>query len=173
MASPSGCPRGCAPFAAARCRAAGRSTTASGCCLKDATCAASSAHAPARALSAWTASRESSCAGAWSPSCSVRGTTLGSDASTRQCTSCASCAACAARSRGEGAQRRARTCYECAVVDARQSRRERREAIVREHMESENRHDFDTTIATFAHPRYEIIPTGDVYDGEDAVRRYF
>ena len=32
---------------------------------------------------------------------------------------------------------------------------------------------FDTTIATFAHPRYEIIPTGDVYDGEDAVRRYF
>src|SRR5437868_11192027 len=51
--------------------------------------------------------------------------------------------------------------------------RARREAIVREHIESENRHDFDTTIATFAHPRYEIIPTGDVYDGEDDVRRYF
>ena len=48
-----------------------------------------------------------------------------------------------------------------------------REAIVREHMESENHHDFDTTIGTFAHPRYEIIATGDVYDGEDEVRRYF
>lgn len=51
--------------------------------------------------------------------------------------------------------------------------RERREAIVREHMESENVHDFDTTIGTFSHPRYEIIPTGDVYDGEQAVRAYF
>jgi steroid delta-isomerase-like uncharacterized protein len=51
--------------------------------------------------------------------------------------------------------------------------RERREAVVREHMESENRHDFDSTIGTFAHPRYEIIPSGDVYDGEDAVRRYY
>ena len=40
-------------------------------------------------------------------------------------------------------------------------------------MESENHHDFDTTIATFAHPRYEIIATGDVYDGESDVRRYF
>src|SRR4051795_12187721 len=48
-----------------------------------------------------------------------------------------------------------------------------REAIVREHMESENRHDYDTTIATFGHPRYEIIPTGAVYDGEAEVREYF
>jgi steroid delta-isomerase-like uncharacterized protein len=51
--------------------------------------------------------------------------------------------------------------------------RARREAVVREHMESENRHDFDTTIATFARPRYEIMPTGDVFDGEEAVRAYF
>jgi steroid delta-isomerase-like uncharacterized protein len=51
--------------------------------------------------------------------------------------------------------------------------RERRETVVREHMESENEHDFDTTIGTFAHPRYEIVPTGDVYDGEAEVRRYF
>jgi steroid delta-isomerase-like uncharacterized protein len=51
--------------------------------------------------------------------------------------------------------------------------RERREAIVREHMESENRHDFDTTIDTFEHPRYEIVATGDVHDGEEAVRAYF
>jgi steroid delta-isomerase-like uncharacterized protein len=51
--------------------------------------------------------------------------------------------------------------------------RQRREAIVREHMESENRHDFDTTIETFSHPRYELVPTGDVFDGEAEVRAYF
>jgi steroid delta-isomerase-like uncharacterized protein len=51
--------------------------------------------------------------------------------------------------------------------------REHREAIVREHMSSENVHDFDTTIATFEHPRYELIATGEVYDGEDQVRRYY
>ena len=48
-----------------------------------------------------------------------------------------------------------------------------REALVREHMESENRHDFDATISTFAHPRYELIATGEVFDGEDAVRGYY
>jgi steroid delta-isomerase-like uncharacterized protein len=57
--------------------------------------------------------------------------------------------------------------------DADTQLRVRREAVVREHMESENHHDFDTTIATFDHPRYEIIATGDVYDGEQEVRRYF
>ena len=51
--------------------------------------------------------------------------------------------------------------------------RDRRAAVVREHMESENTHDFDVTMATFAHPRYEIIPTGDVYDGVEEVTRYF
>jgi steroid delta-isomerase-like uncharacterized protein len=51
--------------------------------------------------------------------------------------------------------------------------RARREAIVREHMESENRHDFDATIATFAHPRYELIATGETFDGEEQVREYF
>ena len=51
--------------------------------------------------------------------------------------------------------------------------RERREATVREHMESENVHDFDTTIGTFDHPRYEIIATGEVHDGESEVRDYF
>jgi steroid delta-isomerase-like uncharacterized protein len=56
-------------------------------------------------------------------------------------------------------------------VDAELQRR--REAVVREHMESENRQDFDTTIGTFEHPRYELYPTGDVYDGEDEVRGYY
>ena len=51
--------------------------------------------------------------------------------------------------------------------------RARREAIVLEHMESENRHEFDVTMGTFHHPRYEIIPTGDVYDGPEEVARYF
>jgi steroid delta-isomerase-like uncharacterized protein len=51
--------------------------------------------------------------------------------------------------------------------------RDRRESVVREHMESENRHEFDVTLATFGHPRYEIIPTGDTYDGPEEVMRYF
>ena len=52
--------------------------------------------------------------------------------------------------------------------------RETREAIVREHMESENTHDFDVTLETFAgHPRYEIVPTGEVYDGTEEVDRYY
>src|SRR5207249_11097513 len=51
--------------------------------------------------------------------------------------------------------------------------RARREAVVREHMESENRHEFDVTLRTFAHPRYELIATGEVYDGDEAVRGYY
>jgi steroid delta-isomerase-like uncharacterized protein len=51
--------------------------------------------------------------------------------------------------------------------------RRKREATVREHMESENRHEFDVTMGTFHHPRYEIIATGDVHDGEGEVARYF
>lgn len=48
-----------------------------------------------------------------------------------------------------------------------------REALVKRHMESENAHDFDATMATFSHPRYELIATGQVHDGEAAVREYF
>ena len=51
--------------------------------------------------------------------------------------------------------------------------RSAREALVREHMESENVHDYDATLGTFQHPRYEIIPTGAVHDGEAQVREYF
>lgn len=47
----------------------------------------------------------------------------------------------------------------------------RRLAIVLEHVAAENVRDVDRTLRTFAHPRYEIVPTGLVYDGEDAVRR--
>jgi steroid delta-isomerase-like uncharacterized protein len=51
--------------------------------------------------------------------------------------------------------------------------RQRREAVVRRHMEAENVHDFETVMGTFAHPRYEILPTGQVHDGDAAVRQYF
>lgn len=49
----------------------------------------------------------------------------------------------------------------------------RREALVREHMEAENRHEFDAAIGTFDHPRYELVGTGEVFDGEAAVRGYY
>jgi hypothetical protein len=35
--------------------------------------------------------------------------------------------------------------------------RERRIALVREHMQSENELRFDVTLETFDHPRYELI----------------
>ena len=40
-------------------------------------------------------------------------------------------------------------------------------------MDSENRHELDATIATFERPRYELIGTGEVYDGAQEVERYF
>jgi steroid delta-isomerase-like uncharacterized protein len=51
--------------------------------------------------------------------------------------------------------------------------RRKRESIVREHMDSENRHEFDATLDTFHHPRYELIGTGEVYDGPEEVTRYY
>lgn len=50
---------------------------------------------------------------------------------------------------------------------------ETRERTVRRHMELENVHDYAATIATFAHPRYEIIATDRVYDGLAEVQQYF
>ena len=49
------------------------------------------------------------------------------------------------------------------------SLRELREATVREHMEAENAHDFERCIAAFDHPRYEIVATGEVWDGRSGV----
>jgi len=51
--------------------------------------------------------------------------------------------------------------------------RKKREEIVREHMDSENRHEFDATLETFGHPRYELIATGEVYDGAAEVSGYY
>jgi steroid delta-isomerase-like uncharacterized protein len=51
--------------------------------------------------------------------------------------------------------------------------RSARERTVRSHMEAENSLDFATAIATFHHPRYELIATGQVHDGREDVERYF
>jgi steroid delta-isomerase-like uncharacterized protein len=40
-------------------------------------------------------------------------------------------------------------------------------------MDSENRHEFDATMATFHHPRYELMATGQIYDGAEEVDAYF
>lgn len=50
---------------------------------------------------------------------------------------------------------------------------DRRLALVQEHMDSENEYRFDDTLETFDHPRYEIIATGDVYDGSEEVAEYY
>jgi steroid delta-isomerase-like uncharacterized protein len=56
--------------------------------------------------------------------------------------------------------------------------RERRLALIREHMDTEVTKEFDRTLATFkddsgGHPRYEIMPTGQVFDGDDEVMEYY
>lgn len=51
--------------------------------------------------------------------------------------------------------------------------RNRRLEVLAQHFQSEVDHDWDTCIGTFnGHPRYEIMPTGQVFDGEEAVRNY-
>ncbi len=44
---------------------------------------------------------------------------------------------------------------------------------MREHMASEDEHRFEDTLKTFSHPRYEVVPTGEVIDGEDALRAFY
>ncbi|OBB89331.1 hypothetical protein A5760_01980 [Mycobacterium colombiense] len=53
------------------------------------------------------------------------------------------------------------------VVDSTTSIRQRREAIVNQHVEAENRHDVEAAIATFHHPRYEL--NGVPSEGKAAV----
>ena len=57
----------------------------------------------------------------------------------------------------------------CGVVDFS---RARREARVIEHMQSENVQQWDRTMATFSHPRYEL-PDGSVIDGAPDVMQYW
>jgi steroid delta-isomerase-like uncharacterized protein len=52
--------------------------------------------------------------------------------------------------------------------------RQRRLAVIREHMDTEVTHDFDRTLATFnGHPHYEIMATGQVFDGDGEVMDYY
>jgi steroid delta-isomerase-like uncharacterized protein len=56
--------------------------------------------------------------------------------------------------------------------DAVAARQARREAVTIEHMQSENVQEWDRTIKTFSHARYEL-PDGRVIDGRDDVMRYW
>jgi steroid delta-isomerase-like uncharacterized protein len=48
-----------------------------------------------------------------------------------------------------------------------------REQVVLDHFRDEVAQDWDATLSTFPHPRYEVIPTETVYDGDAAVRGYY
>jgi steroid delta-isomerase-like uncharacterized protein len=51
--------------------------------------------------------------------------------------------------------------------------RQRRLDVLDEHFASEVAQEFDRTLATFnGHPRYEIMATGQVFDGDDEVLAY-
>ena len=52
--------------------------------------------------------------------------------------------------------------------------RQRRLAVIKEHFATEVSQDFALTLATFnGHPHYEIMATGEVYDGETEVMGYY
>lgn len=52
--------------------------------------------------------------------------------------------------------------------------RQRRLEIIREHMDTEVTQEFDLTLGTFnGHPHYEIMATGQIFDGEDEVMGYY
>lgn len=48
-----------------------------------------------------------------------------------------------------------------------------REKVVLDHFADEVAQDWDATLSTFPHPRYELIPTETVHDGDSAVRSYY
>jgi steroid delta-isomerase-like uncharacterized protein len=52
--------------------------------------------------------------------------------------------------------------------------RERRLHTIERHMNTEVTHEFDVTLDTFdGHPHYEIMATGQVFDGDDEVMGYY
>lgn len=51
--------------------------------------------------------------------------------------------------------------------------RARREQLVLDHFHDEVEQQWDEVLSTFPHPRYEIVPTATVHDGEEAVRGYY
>ena len=58
-------------------------------------------------------------------------------------------------------------------MDTTNSLQSRRERIVLDHFADETKQNFDAVLATFPHPRYEVIATGDLFDGQPDVRKYY
>ena len=58
------------------------------------------------------------------------------------------------------------------VVPISDKLREAREQVLRRHLEAHYSGDIDAVVATFARPRMELIASGRVLDGADAVRAY-
>ena len=54
-------------------------------------------------------------------------------------------------------------------VDSPEAERTR---LLQEHLDAERSGDPERILATFAHPRYEVVGSGRVYDGTDEVRGY-
>lgn len=48
-----------------------------------------------------------------------------------------------------------------------------REKLVLDHFHDEVEQQWDDVLSTFPHPRYEIVPTQTVHDGDAAVRGYY
>ena len=57
------------------------------------------------------------------------------------------------------------------MTDESQTTAQRHLAMVLQHMQRENAHDFDGCISVFEHPRYEVVATGEVLDGRDGVAK--
>jgi steroid delta-isomerase-like uncharacterized protein len=52
--------------------------------------------------------------------------------------------------------------------------RQRRLEVIEQHMNTEVTQEFDLTLATFnGHPHYEIMATGQIFDGDDEVMGYY
>lgn len=51
--------------------------------------------------------------------------------------------------------------------------RTHREQVVLDHFRDEVAQEWDAVLSTFPHPRYEIVPTETVHDGDAAVRGYY
>jgi steroid delta-isomerase-like uncharacterized protein len=54
-----------------------------------------------------------------------------------------------------------------------ESLKEKREELVRVHVDAENAADFEGALATFTHPRYEYVATDEVYDGAEEVMAHW
>jgi hypothetical protein len=53
-----------------------------------------------------------------------------------------------------------------------ESIQQRRLEILTQHVKAERVHNVAGTVETFAHPRYEVIPTREVFDGSEEVAKY-